>query len=84
MKRKKLQSTKELVGLNSLDVCRSSHRSSLPAWKRLRLSVDLHYGVIFTSVNKIETMFEGPRENVKFEQGSIFTSTRDLPFIKEI
>ena len=40
-----------------------------------RLWVDLHYRVILTSVNKIETMFEGPGENVKFEQGSIFTFT---------
>ena len=46
--------------------------------------MDLHYRVILTSVNKIEAMFEGPGENVKFEQGSMFTFTRGLPFIKEI
>ena len=40
------------------------------------LRVGLHCRVIFTSVNKIETIFEGPRENVKFERDSSFSFLR--------
>ena len=42
------------------------------------LRVALHCRVIFTSVNKIETIFEGPRENVKFEQDSSFSFLRAI------
>lgn len=40
------------------------------------LGVGLHCRVIFTSVNKIETIFEEARENVKFERDSSFSVLR--------
>ena len=40
--------------------------------------------VNFTGVNKIETMFETSRANVKFEPRSTFTFTRSLSYIASI
>ena len=40
--------------------------------------------VNFTSVNKIEVMYERPRVNVKVEGGSPSTFTRDTPYITSI
>ena len=37
--------------------------------------------VKFTSVNEIEAMYERPRVNVKDEPRSIFTLTRDRPYL---
>ena len=37
--------------------------------------------VKFTCVNETDTMYERPSVNVKVEQGSTFTCTRDLPYI---
>ena len=37
--------------------------------------------VILQCVNKIETMYEKPRVNVKVEPRSTFTFTSDLPYI---
>ena len=61
----------------------------------LRVKVDFHCRVIFTCVrtqtltgftcvNKIETMCEKPRLNVKVEPHSTFTFTSDLPYIVSI
>ena len=40
--------------------------------------------VNFTSVNKIEAMYERPRVNVKVEGSSSSTFTRDTPYITPI
>jgi len=40
--------------------------------------------VYFTYVNKIVTMYEVPRVNVKVERGSTFTITRCLSYIASI
>ena len=37
--------------------------------------------VKFTSVNEIEAMYERPRGNVNVEPRSIFTLTRDRPYL---
>ena len=45
------------------------------------VKVNFHRRVIFTSVKKIEAMYEVSRVNVKVERGSTFKFTRDLSFI---
>ena len=40
--------------------------------------------VKFTRVNEKEAMYERPRANVKVEEGSTFTLTRNLPYIVSI
>ena len=40
--------------------------------------------VKFTRVNEQEAMYERPRANMKVEEGSTFTLTRNLPYIVSI